>query len=140
MTAKCPDCFLLLLWHSVRIRQSWRDGRVAAANRTHVSGSKASNASTPSDTQLGWAILLRYRGRRAFPLRLHRVKLTVGVPGYPDCHPRHVISDKKRMLALAGLHGAVAGCFGLIPSGLKARTPQIGPREPCKIWGFCWNA
>jgi len=119
----------------MRIRHPRRDASsgVAAAHRSHISRSEAGDAAARRHPQLRRTVPGRHIRRIARSLRLHGEQLPVGIPGHPNRHSRHVIRHVERLLRLARLHRAIAGCPGLISWRLHVQPPAIG----CCISGVC---
>lgn len=111
----------------MRIRRSrrHRSRRVAAAHRTHIARSEAGHASARCYTQLRWTRPAAHRST----LRLHRKELPVGIAGHSHTHPRHIVGNVKRLLALASLNGALAGRFGLRLVRAHIQPPAIRRRR-----------
>lgn len=109
----------------MRIGHAFWNCGVAGAHRTHIAGSEAGHASAARNPEVRWTISGGDGGRGAFSLRLRGGEFARRVPCHTDCHPRHVIGDEKWVLALRGLHGAIAGCFGLLGGHVNIEASAI---------------
>ncbi len=110
----------------MRIGHAGGGGGVAGAQRAHIPWGETGDASAASDSELRRTIAAAESGRWPGPLRLHREELALRVARDPDGHAGHIVGDEERMLALAGLHSAVAGGLGLIDRGMGAEAAAIG--------------
>lgn len=103
-----------------------RSGGVTAAHRSHIAGSEAGDAATGGDAELRGAIARFDIGRTSRTLRLNCEQFAISVARDADRHAWHVIGDEKRMLALTGLKGAIAGGLRLIGGRFHVEASAVG--------------
>jgi hypothetical protein len=112
---------------------------VAGAHRAHVARGIAGDASAGGNAELRRTITGGDARRRTRALGLHGEEFAAGITRDPDGHSRHIIGDVETMSALAGLHRAITGGFGLFRSGVGVKASAISGRGTRVLLKFLLN-